>query len=107
MRGMETLTAENRGYKEYILIRSLGLKAWFTMATSRAGVMDPLARGGGQPLFMNHTQALPSPGVLCTSRTSCIAYIYIYNFSVYVNPPARITNLSHTTKKKRIKIKRM
>ena len=44
MRGLETLTAENRGYKEYILIRSLGLKAWFTMATSRAGVTDPLER---------------------------------------------------------------
>ena len=44
MRGMEALTEENRGYKEYILIRSLGLKAWFTMATNRAGVTDPLER---------------------------------------------------------------
>jgi hypothetical protein len=44
MRGMEALTEESRGYKEYILIRSLGLKAWFTMATSRAGVTDPLER---------------------------------------------------------------
>ena len=44
IRGIDTLEAEGRGYKEYILLRSLGLKAWFTHATSRAGVHDPLTR---------------------------------------------------------------
>lgn len=44
MRGLDALQAEGRGYKEYILLRSLGLKAWFTMATSRAGITDPLER---------------------------------------------------------------
>ena len=44
LRGVDALTAEGRGYKEYVLLRSLGLKAWFTMATSRAGITDPLER---------------------------------------------------------------
>ena len=44
IRGIDTLETEGRGYKEYILLRSLGLKAWFTHATSRAGVHDPLTR---------------------------------------------------------------
>ena len=44
IRGIDALEAEGRGYKEYILLRSLGLKAWFTHATSRAGVHDPLTR---------------------------------------------------------------
>eukprot|EP00740_Mantoniella_antarctica_P025924 CAMPEP_0198705294 /NCGR_PEP_ID=MMETSP1468-20131203/390358_1 /TAXON_ID=1461545 /ORGANISM="Mantoniella sp, Strain CCMP1436" /LENGTH=505 /DNA_ID=CAMNT_0044464161 /DNA_START=90 /DNA_END=1607 /DNA_ORIENTATION=- len=44
LRGMDVLTAEDRGYKEYIILRSLGLKAWFTLATSRAGVIDPTER---------------------------------------------------------------
>ncbi len=44
MRGIDALKEENRGYKEYILLRSLGLKAWFTMATSRAGIHDPRTR---------------------------------------------------------------
>ena len=44
IRGIDALEREGRGYKEYILLRSLGLKAWFTHATSRAGVHDPLTR---------------------------------------------------------------
>ena len=44
LRGVEALERERRGYREYILLRSLGLKAWFTMATSRAGVKDPRMR---------------------------------------------------------------
>jgi hypothetical protein len=32
---MDVLTAEDRGYKEYIILRSLGLKAWFTLAGIR------------------------------------------------------------------------
>ena len=44
LRGVAALERERRGYREYILLRSLGLKAWFTMATSRAGVKDPRMR---------------------------------------------------------------
>ena len=44
LRGVDVLEAEGRGYKEYILIRSLGLKMWFTFATLRAGVFDPQMR---------------------------------------------------------------
>ena len=44
LRGVDELQREGRGYKEYILLRSLGLKAWFTMATSRAGIVDPVER---------------------------------------------------------------
>ena len=44
LRGVDELRREGRGYKEYILLRSLGLKAWFTMATSRAGIVDPVER---------------------------------------------------------------
>ena len=44
LRGVDALERERRGYREYILLRSLGLKAWFTMATSRAGVKDPRMR---------------------------------------------------------------
>ena len=44
LRGVDALEKEGRGYREYILVRSLGLKMWFTHATSRAGVSDPRAR---------------------------------------------------------------
>ena len=44
LRGVDALEKEGRGYREYILVRSLGLKMWFTHATSRAGVADPRMR---------------------------------------------------------------
>ena len=44
LRGVDALEKEGRGYREYILVRSLGLKMWFTHATSRAGVSEPRAR---------------------------------------------------------------
>jgi hypothetical protein len=42
--GVDALEKEGRGYREYILLRSLGLKMWFTHATSRGGVSDPRTR---------------------------------------------------------------
>ena len=44
LRGVDALEKEGRGYREYILLRSLGLKMWFTHATSRGGVSDPRTR---------------------------------------------------------------
>jgi hypothetical protein len=44
LRGVDALEKEGRGYREYILVRSLGLKMWFTHATTRAGVSEPRAR---------------------------------------------------------------
>ena len=44
LRGVDALEKEGRGYREYILLRSLGLKMWFTHATSRGGVTDPRTR---------------------------------------------------------------